>query len=169
MLKRIALACLFASCVLACSKGDGAEGAGSSASGAPRRGSTAAIPTIERAVRVWRQERPTVDLVAAELEGTVMAKTTAQAIMHYDGYRVILTTPGELVTRIELQFDDAKPSVGQLTDLYGKPEETKNGVLFKHERETTRQTILLFANTVTVPAEETTLIRKLLIEGERFR
>lgn len=167
MLKRSTLVFLITLSALACSKEPTAEQREAAATAA--KGSDAALPTIERAIRIWRQERPTVDLVAADLGGTIMARTTTQALMHYDGYRVILTTPGEVVTRITFQFDDAKPSIGQLTELLGKPEEVRKGMLYVDENITTGQKINVLAEPVTMPAEDATLVRGVIIEGARTR
>ncbi len=167
MLKRSALFLLITLSVVACSKNETAEQQASAS--APAQGSKAALPSIRRAVRVWGRERPTVDLVAAELEGVIMARTTAQALMHYPGYRIILTTPGEVVTRIVFQFDDAKPNIIQLTELFGKPEEVRKGMLYTHENMTTGQRINILAEPVTMPAEDVTLVKGLIIEGARTR
>lgn len=169
MLKRSALAFLIALCVVACSKNEPAEQQQQAAPGTPTEGSEAVLRSVQRAVRVWSKERPTVDLVAAELKGVIMARTTAQAVMHYSGYRIILTTPGEVVTRIVYQFDDeAKPSILQLTDLFGEPEEIpKKGMLYTHQNVTTGQTINILAKPVTMPVEDVTLVKGLIIEGAR--
>lgn len=167
MLKRSALFLLITLSIVACSKKEAAEQQASAS--APARGSKAALPSIQRAVRVWSRERPTVDLVAAELEGVIMARTTSQALMHYQGYRIILTTPGEVVTRIVFQFDDTKPSISQLTELFGKPEEVRKGMLYTHENVTTGQRINILAEPVTIPAEDVTLVKGLIIEGARTR
>lgn len=167
MLKRSALFLLITLSIVACSKKEAAEQQASAS--VPARGSKAALPSIQRAVRVWSRERPTVDLVAAELEGVIMARTTSQALMHYQGYRIILTTPGEVVTRIVFQFDDTKPSISQLTELFGKPEEVRKGMLYTHENVTTGQRINILAEPVTIPAEDVTLVKGLIIEGARTR
>lgn len=133
-------------------------------SGAVAKGSDAAIPTIEEAVRVWTQEELPIDLVAAKLQGVVMAETPAQAIMHYEGFRVLLTLSGRLVNRIEFQFDDTKPSVYQLTELFGKPKEVKKGLIYTKVLQQ-RVQVLMLAKPVSMPAEEATLVKQLLIEG----
>lgn len=163
MLNRSVLFLLIALCAVACSKNDGSKQASGDTIA---KASDAALPSIRRAVRVWR-ESATVDRVAAELEGTIMARTTAQALMHYPGYRIILTTPGNVVTRIVFQFDDAKPSIGQLGEMFGKPEEIPKGMLYTQENVTTGQRINILAEPVTMPAEDVTLVKRLLIEGAR--
>jgi hypothetical protein len=165
---RIVIVSLIAWCSIACSKNDSVEDSDQAISG-QAEGSKAALPAIQKAARVWSREQPTVDVVAAELEGVVMARTTAQAIMHYPGYRIILTTPGETVTRINFQFDDAKPSIRQLTELFGEPAPHGRGMLFKHEIKSTGQRINLLAETVSSPADESTLVKGMIIEGARIR
>ncbi len=168
MLKRTAVAVLIVLCAVACSKKAAEQEQQTTVTGMPTKGSEAALESAQRAVRVFGKERLSIDLVAAELEGVIMARTTAQALMHYDGYRIILTTPGEVVTRIVFQFDDeAKPNVLQLTDLFGKPEEMQKGLLYTHENMTTGQRINILATPETMPAEDVTLVKRLLIEGAR--
>ncbi len=170
MLKRNAMVLLIALCAGACSKTPGPEEQQGPAAGTPTEGSDAALESVRRAVRVWSKERPTVDLVAAELEGVIMARTTAQVLMHYEGYRIILTTPGEVVTRIVFQFDDeAKPNILQLTALFGEPEESPKGMLYTHQNVTTGQKINILAQPVTMPAEDVTLVKGLIIEGARVQ
>ncbi len=170
MLKRSALVFLIALSAIACSKKEAAEEQEGAAAGTPTEGSEAALNSVRRAVRVWSKERPTVDLVAAELEGVIMARTTAQVLMHYPGYRIILTTPGEVVTRIVFQFDDeAKPNIIQLTDLFGEPKAIQKGMLYTQQNVTTGQMINILAQPVTMPAEDVTLVKGLIIEGARRR
>ena len=170
MLKRNVVILLIALCGVACSKKQSAEQQEEPAAGTPTERSEAALNSVRRAVRVWSKERPTVDLVAAELEGVIRARTTSQALMHYEGYRIILTTPGEVVTRIVFQFDDeAKPNILQLTDLFGEPEESPKGMLYTHQNVTTGQKINILAQPVTMPAEDVTLVKGLIIEGARVQ
>jgi hypothetical protein len=170
VLKRNAVILLIALGAVACSKTPSAEKQQGRAAGTPTEGSEAALKSVGRAVRVWSKERPTVDLVAAELEGVIMARTTAQALMHYDGYRIILMTPGEVVTRIVFQFDDeAKPSILQLTGLFGEPEGSPKGMLYSHQNVTTGQKINILAQPETMPVEDVTLVKGLIIEGARVQ
>jgi len=168
--KRNALVLLIALCAVACSKKEAAEQRPGADADAPSESSEAALNSVRRAMRVWSKERPTVEVVAAELEGVIMARTTAQVLMHYPGYRIILTTPGEVVTRIVFQFDDdAKPSIIQLTGLFGEPKAIQKGMLYTQQNVTTGQTINILAQPVTMPAEDVTLVKGLIIEGARTR
>lgn len=169
-MKRTAVVVLIALCAVACSKKAPEQDQQSVSAGTPTKGSEALLKSVQRAVRVLGKQRPTIDLVAAELEGVIMAKTTAQSLMHYKGYRIILTTPGEVVTRIVFQLDDdVRPNVLQLTDLFGKPKEMQKGLLYTRENMTTGQKINILATPVTMPAEDVTLVKRLLIEGARTR
>ena len=76
------------------------------------------------------EPEPSVEYVAAELKGVVKARTSSQALIHYDGYRVTLTTPGGRVTSIKFDLVEARPTMGQLTQIFGKPEEVANVALF---------------------------------------
>ncbi|MEM7436993.1 MAG: hypothetical protein AAF436_17695 [Myxococcota bacterium] len=155
----------------ACSKGESPaeSSATGEGSGAPVQGSNAAIPTIKQAVRVWMHDQPTVDHVAAELGGKIMARTPSQAVMHFDGYRAILTTAGDIVVRIAFHFDKAKPTLFQLTELYGKPEEVSKGALLETEVPVTGRRVRMLARTVDVPPTESTLVKGLLLDAPRAR
>jgi hypothetical protein len=115
------------------------------------------------------QPQATVDYVAAEMEGVIMARTKSQALMHYDGYRVTLTTPGERVTRITFQLVEAKPTIEQLTGLFGEPREVRKGMLYEHVSVATGSTIVILAEPVSMPADEGSLVRRIIIEGARTR
>jgi hypothetical protein len=115
------------------------------------------------------QPQATVDYVAAEMEGVIMARTKSQALMHYDGYRVTLTTPGERVTRITFQLVEAKPTIEQLTGLFGEPREVRKGMLYEHHSVATGSTIVILAEPVSMPADEGSLVRRIIIEGARTR
>ncbi|MEM8609744.1 MAG: hypothetical protein AAGF92_21785 [Myxococcota bacterium] len=158
------LALLFALAAWGCSKNDGADGA----SGAVARGSEVAMPTVDEAVRVWTQPELSLELVAAKLKGVVMSETTSQATMEYEGYQVLLKLSGRMVTRIEFLFDDTKPSVLQLVELYGKPQEVRKGMLFERVLQE-RFRVRMLAVPVSMPAEDGTLVKSLLIEGGPLR
>ena len=152
--------------VAACSKDESAEP--SDASSGVATGSDVAIPIIEDAVRVWTQDHLSIDLVAAKLEGVVETETPAEAFLPYKGYRVVLTLSGRMVNRIEFQFDDTKPSVYQLTKLFGQPTEVNKGLIYTkilHER----VQVTMLAIPVSMPAEDGTLIKQLRIEGGPLR
>jgi len=110
-----------------------------------------------------------VDYVAAEMEGVIKARTKSQALMHYDGYRVTLTTPGDRVTTITFNLIEAKPTLKQLTDVFGEPQEVRKGMLYEHESVTTGSTIVILAEPVSMPADEGSLVRRIVIEGARTR
>ncbi len=151
---------------LGCSR---AETAGSEESflTASAKGDDAAVPTIRAAVRALAQPDVSVDYVAAELQGVVKARTTSQALMHYDGFRVTMTTPGERVTRITFDLVERRPSVAQLSAVFGEPQEFGRGVLFEHYSEATNATIVILAETTSKPAADTTPVRKVIVEGAK--
>ena len=97
-----------------------------------------------------------------------MARTNSQALMHYDGYRVTFTTPGDRVTRITFELIEAKPTMEQLTKVFGKPEEVGRGMLYDHS-EVTGATIRILAEPMSKPATETSLVRRILLEGAQLR
>jgi hypothetical protein len=68
------------------------------------RGNDAAVSGVRAAARALAEPEPSVDYVAAQMEGVIEARTNSQALMHYDGYRVTLTTPGDNVTRIVFEL-----------------------------------------------------------------
>jgi hypothetical protein len=98
-----------------------------------------------------------------------MARTKSQAVMHYDGYRVTLTTPGDRVTQIKFDLIEAKPTIEQLTDLFGEPREVRKGMLYEHESVVTDSTIVILAEPVSMPASDRSLVRRIIIEGARTR
>jgi hypothetical protein len=120
-------------------------------------------------VRALAQPDASVEYVAAEMEGVIMARTKSQALMHYDGYRVQLTTPGNRVTRITFQLIEAKPTIKQLTALFGEPREVGKGVLYEHASAVTGANIVILAEPVSMPADEGSLVRRIVIEGARAR
>jgi hypothetical protein len=115
------------------------------------------------------QPQASVDYVADEMEGVIKARTKSQALMHYDGYRVTLTTPGDRVTQITFQLVEAKPTIKQLTDVFGEPEESPKGMLYEYESVATGSMIVILAEPVSMPADEDSLVRRIVIEGARTR
>jgi hypothetical protein len=103
------------------------------------------------------------------MEGVIMARTNSQALMHYDGYRATLTTPGDRVTQIKFELIEAKPTVKQLTGVFGEPEEVRRGMLYEHVSAATGATIVILAEPVSIPADEGSLVRRIIIEGARKR
>lgn len=149
-----------------CSRDAGQE-QGKSA-GHEARGNDAAVSTVQAAAHALAQPGASVDFVAAQMAGVIKARTNSQALMHYDGYRVTMTTPGNDVTRIVFELTDARPSMNQLTEVFGKPEEVGRGMLYSYYAEATGSTIRILAEPVSKPATETSLIRRILIEGASF-
>ena len=169
MLKHSGLVLLLLSslCVsAACSRSEAPENSadGDSAT-AGARGDDVSIDHIRAGVHAMAHPEPTVDYVAAQMEGVIMARTKSQALMHYDGYRVTLTTPTNRVTQITFQFIEAKPSVKQLTKAFGKPQAARKGMLYEYEYQPTGATILILAEPVSMPADEGSLVRRIVIEG----
>lgn len=133
--------------------------------GQAARGNDAAISAVRAAARALAEPEPSVNYVAAEMEGVIKARTNSQALMHYDGYRVTLTTPGDRVTRIVFELTEARPRMDQLTKVFGTPEEVGRGMLYSYYAEATGSTIRILAEPVSKPATETSLVRRILIEG----
>lgn len=165
---RLVLVCLLASFVSAsgCSLFGGAD----ESEGEVRpKGSEEAMGRVELAVRALAEPDPTIDYVAAHMKGVIKGRTSAQALIHYDGYRATLTTPAEIVTRIRFDFIDEQPTMAQLTEAYGIPEDAGRGWLYRHSVRATGAMIRILAEPATPPATEDSLVRRILIEGEKFR
>jgi hypothetical protein len=154
----------------ACSRGETAEHVADGES-APTgaNGDDASISTVRAGARALAQPEASVDYVAAEMEGVIKARTKSQALMHYDGYRVTLTTPGDRVTTITFQLIEAKPTLKQLTEVFGEPQEVRKGMLYEYESVVTGSTIVILAEPVSMPADEGSLVRRIVIEGARTR
>lgn len=134
------------------------------------RGNEVSIERVRAAARALAEPGATVDYVAAEMEGVVKARTKSQALLYYDGYRATLITPAsDQVTQINFDLIEAKPNVGQLTAVFGTPEATPKGVLYRFETQATGATILILAEPVSMPADEGSLVRRIVIEGARVR
>ena len=154
----------------ACSRGKTPEqGPEGESSQAGAQGSDAALEHVHAGTRALTRPEATVDYVAAEMEGVIMARTKSQALMHYDGYRVTLTTPGNRVTQIKFDLVEAKPTIKQLTEMFGPAEEVRKGVLYRHDSVVTGAAIVILAIPVSMPADEGSLVRQLIIEGARTR
>jgi len=136
---------------------------------AAAEGNDSSLADLNAGVRALARPDATVDYVAAEMEGTIMARTKSQALMHYDGYRVTLTTPGDRVTQIKFDLVEAKPSIRQLTELFGEPEEGRKGMRYEYESVVTGSTIVILAVPVSTPATESTLVRQIIVAGARKR
>jgi hypothetical protein len=152
----------------ACSRSEAPEDEQASAFTATQ-GDDAAIGKVLAAARALAQPQATVDFVASEMEGVIMARTKSQALMHYDGYRVTLTTPADRVTRITFELVEAKPTMAQLTEAFGTPQQARKGMLYEHHSAATGSTLLILAEPVSMPAGEGTLVRRIVVEGARAR
>jgi len=154
----------------ACSRGEAPErGADGQPFGVNTEGDDSALRHVRAGTRALTQPGGAVDYVAAEMEGVIMARTKSQALMHYDGYRVTLTTPGDRVTQIKFDLIEAKPTIKQLTELFGTPREVRKGMLYEHESVVTGSRIAILAIPVSMPADEGSLVRQIIIEGARTR
>jgi hypothetical protein len=153
----------------ACSRSEAPEDEQEASAFAATPGDEAAIATVRAAAHALAQPEATVDFVASEMEGVIMARTKSQALMHYDGYRVTLTTPAEQVTRITFELVEAKPTVAQLTEAFGTPRQVRKGMLYEHQSATTGSTLLILAEPVSMPAGEGTLVRRIVVEGAPIR
>lgn len=136
---------------------------------APVPGNDAAIEKVRAAARALAEPGPTVQYVAAEMEGVIKAETKSQALIFYDGYRATLTVPGDQVTQVTFDLIEAKPTVRQLTRELGEPEETRKGMLYRYEARATGSQILILAEPTTMPATEASLVRRIVIEGAPIR
>ena len=171
---RIALIVWLASSLIpvaACSRGGGnsAGESGRETAGIAPSGNAAVAAKVRTAARALAEPEPSVNYVAAELQGVVKARTSSQALMYYDGYRVTFTTPGDRVTAIKFDLVEARPTMGQLAEIFGKPEEVGRGMLYRFRSQVTGATIRILAEPVSKPATETSLARRILIEGEQIR
>lgn len=134
-----------------------------------QRGNDAAISAVQAAARALAEPEPSVNYVADQMEGVIKARTNSQALMHYDGYRVTLTTPGDRVTRIAFELTEAKPSIEQLTEVFGTPEEVSRGMVYSYFAEATGSTIQIIAEPASKPATETSLVQRIVIRGAQLR
>jgi hypothetical protein len=151
----------------ACSR-DGGDREGSG-SGQAARGNKAAVGAIEAAARALAEPEPSVDYVAAEMAGVIKVRTNSQALLYYDGYRVTFTTPGDRVTRVVFDLTEARPRIDQLTSAFGAPREVGRGMLYEYRAEATGSTIRILAEPVSKPATETSLVRRIVVEGASTR
>lgn len=171
-MKHLRLACLLLSGLCAsaaCSRSEAPEGEDEGSAFATTKGDDAAISKVRAAAHALAQPQATVDFVASEMEGVIMARTKSQALMHYDGYRVTLTTPTDRVTRITFDLVEAKPTIAQLTEAFGTPQQARKGMLYEHQSAATGSTLLILAEPVSMPAGEGTLVRRIVVEGARTR
>ncbi|MBW2628756.1 MAG: hypothetical protein JRE45_14160 [Deltaproteobacteria bacterium] len=154
----------------ACSRSEAPEDvAAGEAAGGNARGDDSALSHVRAGARALAQPGASVDYVAAEMEGVIMARTKSQSVMHYDGYRVTLTNPGDRVTQIMFHLVEAKPTIQQMTDAFGEAREVRKGMLYQQESATTGATIVILAEPVSMPADDGSLVRRIVIEGARTR
>ncbi len=129
----------------------------------------AAVRMIRAGARALAQPGASVDYVAAEMKGVIDTRTKSQALMEYDGYVVIMTTPADQVTRITFNLSTAKPTIGQLTDAFGEPEEHPKGLLYLQTTEATSSTVKILAEPDALPAKDGGLVHRVTLEGKRGR
>ena len=132
-------------------------------------GSDAALDRVRAAVRAMANPDRNIDYVAAEMEGVIKARTKSQALIHYDGYRVTYITPGDQVTQVTFDLVEAKPSMQQMTDAFGPPTEIAKGMLYEHSSRSTGARIHILAELVSMPAEKTGLVRRIVVRRARGR
>ena len=150
-----------------CSRDGAATGEGPA--GQAAQGNTAAVSAVQAAARALAEPDPSVNYVAAEMAGVIKVRTNSQALLYYDGYRVTLTTPGDRVTRVVFELTQTRPSIAQLTRELGTPKEVGRGMLYEHHAEATGATIRILAEPVSKPATETSLVRRIVVEGASTR
>lgn len=159
---------LFAAVACTRSHEDGAEE--HAAAGQAAKGDDTAVRRVQAAARALAEPEPSVDYVAAQMKGVIKARTNSQALIQYDGYRALLTTPRpDRVTAVTFELIDARPRMDQLTEIFGKPENVGRGLLYEYHAEATGSTIRILAEPVSKPATETSLARRILVEGAPIR
>ena len=139
------------------------------ATGQTARGNDACIERVQEAARALAEPGPSVDYVAAQMKGVVKAQTKTQALIFYDGFRATLTTPADQVTQITFDLIEAKPTIRQLTAAFGTPQQVPKGMLYRYEAHATGAHIVLLAEPVSLPADEGSLVKRIVIEGARIR
>lgn len=137
--------------------------------GSAPQGDDSAVSTIRAAARALARPDPTLDYVAAQMEGLIKTKTKTQAFIEYDGYRATLTTPAGRVTRISFELTEAKPSVEQLKDEFGDFQEHPRGALFRFESAATEGKIDILAEPVSPPADLASLVDRVSLQGALAR
>ncbi|MFW2390563.1 MAG: hypothetical protein ACN4G0_19665 [Polyangiales bacterium] len=163
----LSIACVSA----ACTRNESAEELVESGDTARGRseGSDEALDTVRAAVRALAEPGATVDYVAAQMQGVIKVRKKTQALIHYDGYRAMLRTLGDQVSQIAFDFVEAKPSVSQLSEMFGTPREVRRGMLYEHTSNVSGVRFRLLAEPSEKPANEDSLVRRLVIETARSR
>jgi hypothetical protein len=168
---RLASSLLVIVCAMAgCTRGDSLEDiAEQESERSGPSGNDAALGRVRAAVRAMANPDRNIDYVAAEMEGAIKARTKSQALIYYDGYRVTFVTPGGQVTQVTFDLVEAKPSLRQMADAFGPPTEVSKGMLYEHSSSSTGARIHILAEPVSKPAEETGLVRRIIVRRARGR
>jgi hypothetical protein len=168
---RLASSLLVLVCVMAaCTRGDSLQDITeqqSERSGSG--GNDAALDRVRAAVRAMAHPDRNLDYVAAEMEGVIKARTKSQALIHYDGYRVTFITPGDQVTQVTFDLIEAKPSLRQMTKAFGPSSEIAKGMLYQQSSGSNGAKIDILAEPVSMPAEENSLVRRIVVRRGRGR
>lgn len=153
----------------ACSRGAGPGGEDGDSAESIAIGDAACIDRVREAARALAEPGPTIDFVAAKMEGAIRARTKSQTLMKYDGYRATLTTPANHVTQITFDLVEAKPTIRQLSAAFGPPQQVPKGMLYRYDAHATGASILILAEPVSLPAEEGSLVHRIILEGAPTR
>jgi hypothetical protein len=73
------------------------------------------------------------------------------------------------VTQVTFDLVEAKPSMQQMTDAFGPPTEIAKGMLYEHSSRSTGARIHILAELVSMPAEKTGLVRRIVVRRARGR
>ena len=130
-------------------------------------GNDAALDRVRAAVRAMAHPDRNLNYVAAEMEGVIKARTKSQALIHYEGYRVTFITPGDQVTQVTFDLIEAKPSMLQMIKAFGPPSEVAKGMLYEQSFRSTGARIHILAEPVSMPAEENSLVRRIIVRRAR--
>lgn len=170
---RLVIALVFTMGVLAtvgCTRNDENGAADEATAEQAAKGDDAAVRMVQAAARALAEPEPSVNYVAAQMKGVIKARTNSQALIQYDGYRALLTTPRpDRVTVITFELIEARPRIDQLTEVFGKPEDVGRGMLYEYHAEATGSTIRILAEPASKPATETSLVRRIIVEGAPIR
>jgi hypothetical protein len=154
----------------ACSRGDSLEDiAEQEFERSGPSGNDAALGRVRAAVRAMANPDRNIDYVAAEMEGAIKARTKSQALIYYDGYRVTFLTRRDQVTQVTFDLIEAKPSLRQMTDAFGRPSEVTKGMLYEQTISSTGARIHILAEPASMPAEDNGLVRRIIVRRARGR
>mgnify|MGYP001817481271 CR=1 FL=1 len=168
---RLASSLLVIACAIAaCTRGDSLQDmAEQEFERSAPSGNDAALGRVRAAARSMANPDRNIDYVAAEMEGVIKARTKSQALIHYDGYRVTFITPRDQVTQVTFDLVEARPSLRQMTDAFGRPSEVAKGMLYEQSFSSTGARIHILAEPATMPAEESGLVRRIIVRRARGR